>query len=337
MSTTVFVSGATGFIAQHVVKTLLSANYKVVGSVRSSTKGDYLKSLLNSSNFSYEIVEDVEKEGAFDKALQSHPEVTVFLHTASPFHFKATDIEKELLLPAVNGTKNALSAIAKYGENITRVVITSSYAAVATASKDIDPNVVMNEQSWNEITWEGATKDVVSGYRASKTFAEKAAWDFVKETNPKFILSTVNPAFVFGPQAYDSEVKDSLNTSSELINSALKLQPDSPLPPTRGGFVDVRDVAKAHLVAFEKDEAKNQRLILNAGRFNSQSIVDILNENFPELRGKIPKGEPGSDKAVIAGLAKVDNSKSLEILGFELIDLKKSVVDSVKQILQVRK
>ncbi|EGW30505.1 NADPH-dependent methylglyoxal reductase GRE2 [Spathaspora passalidarum NRRL Y-27907] len=337
MSATVFVSGATGFIAQHVVKTLLSSNYKVIGSVRSTTKGDHLKSLLNSPNFSYEIVEDVEKEGAFDQALQKHPEVTVFLHTASPFHFKATDIEKELLLPAVNGTKNALNAIHKYGSNVSRVVITSSYAAISTASKEVDPNVVVTEQSWNEISWEDAKKDPVSGYRGSKTFAEKAAWEFVKEHNPKFVVSTINPSFVFGPQAYDSEVKDSLNTSSEFINAILKNGPDATIAPTRGGFVDVRDVAKAHLVAFEKEEAKNQRLILNAGRFTLQSIIDILNENIPELKGKIPVGEPGTDKAAIAGLSTIDNSKSLAILGFELIDLKKSVVDSVQQILQARK
>ena len=51
---------------------------------------------LQSENFTYEIVKDIAVKGAFDDALKKHPEVTVFLHTASPFHFNVTDIEKLL-------------------------------------------------------------------------------------------------------------------------------------------------------------------------------------------------------------------------------------------------
>ena len=56
--TSVFVSGATGYIAQHIVKTLLEKNYKVVGSVRSTEKGEKLKKLLQSANFNYEVVNE---------------------------------------------------------------------------------------------------------------------------------------------------------------------------------------------------------------------------------------------------------------------------------------
>jgi nucleoside-diphosphate-sugar epimerase len=37
------------------------------------------------------------------------------------------------------------------------------------------------------------------GYRASKTFAEKAAWDFIEQEKPNFSISTINPPMVFGP------------------------------------------------------------------------------------------------------------------------------------------
>ncbi|KAK6463901.1 NADPH-dependent methylglyoxal reductase GRE2 [Scheffersomyces coipomensis] len=337
MTATVFVSGATGFIAQHVVKLLITKGYTVIGSVRSSAKGDHLKKLLNTDKFSYEIVEDIEKAGAFDKALEANPQVSVFLHTASPFHFKAVDFEKELLLPAVNGTKNALKAIQLHGKNVKHVVITSSYAAVATASKEIDNTHTITEASWNEISWDQALNDPVSAYRGSKTFAEKAAWEFVEVEKPDFTLAIVNPSYVFGPQAFDSEVKDSLNTSSEVINAIVKNGADGAIPAAKGGFVDVRDVAKAHLIGFESKEAVNQRLMLNSGRFSGQDIVDILNESFPSLKGKIPVGQPGHGKEIISNLAKVDNSKTKKILGFELIDLKTTVVDSVKQILDSKK
>lgn len=335
--TTVFVSGATGFIAQHIVKLLIEQGYTVIGSVRSAAKGDALAKSLQSDKFSYEIVEDIAKEGAFDEALKKHPEITVFLHTASPFHFKATNVEKELLDPAVNGTKNALKAIAKYGKNIKNVVITSSYAAVSTAEKELDPTHTNTEESWNEISWEDAQKDPVSGYRGSKKFAEKAAWDFLKENQVDFVVNYINPSFVFGPQAFDSEVKDNLNTSSEILNTFIKLGPLDEIPATKGGYVDVRDVAKAHLVAFEKPGLKDQRLILNAGRFAAQHIFDVLNENFPELKGKLPVGTPGSGDAIIAQASTIDNTLTKEILGFPLIELQKTVVDSVQQILDARK
>lgn len=336
MSTSVFVSGATGFIAQHIVKLLLEKSYKVIGSVRSTAKGEHLASLFKDPNFSFEIVEDVEKEGAFDNALKKHPEVTVFLHTASPFHFKATDMEKELLKPAVNGTKNALAAIKKSAPQVTKVVVTSSYAAISTASKEKDPNHVNNEDSWNDILWEDAKKDPISGYRGSKTFAEKAAWDFLKDEKPNFSINYVNPSFVFGPQAFDSEVKDNLNTSSEILNNYLKMTADSDVPANAGGFVDVRDVAKAHLVAFEKD-ITNERLLLNAGRFCGQDILDIINKDIEPLKGKVPVGVPGKGQEINAGMCKIENEKTKKILGFPLIDLETTVVDSLSQILSKAK
>ena len=330
--TTVFVSGATGFIAQHVIKLLLENSYKVVGSVRSEAKGKHLASLMNSEAFSFEVVERIETPGAFDEALKKHPEVTVFLHTASPFHFNVTDNEAELLIPAVNGTKNALDAIKTYGPNVKKVVVTSSYAAISTLSKIKDPNHTNDETTWNEITWEEAKSHPHLAYRGSKTFAEQAAWDFVKVEKPGFVLNTVNPVYVFGPQAFDSEIKPSLNTSSELLNGFLKLTPDSEVPSLEGPFVDVRDVAKAHLVAFEKD-LPNERLLLFSSRFSGQDILDVINKSIPKLKGEVPVGQPGRGEEIAATMCKIVNEKTKGILGFPLIDLETSVVDSLTQIL----
>lgn len=118
MSTTALVSGASGFIAAHTVQELIKNGYTVVGSVRSKEKGEYVKLSGKPESFSYEIVEDIAQDGAFDEFVEKHQEATVFLHTASPFHYNVTDVEKELLKPAVDGTKNALLSIAKYGPNI---------------------------------------------------------------------------------------------------------------------------------------------------------------------------------------------------------------------------
>ena len=111
------------------------------------------------------------------------------IHTASPFHFNVTDTKKDLLDPAVFGTTGILKAIKKSAPTVKRVVITSSFAAL------VDPNApkghVYSEKDWNPITEEEAIQNPMNGYRASKTFAEKAAWDFVEKEKPNFTIATV--------------------------------------------------------------------------------------------------------------------------------------------------
>ncbi|KAI5963150.1 GRE2 [Candida pseudojiufengensis] len=333
--TKVIVSGGTGFIAQHILNQLIKSNnnYNVVFTSRSKEKGDKVINLFEKpKNLSYEIVEDVAAPRAFDHVLQHHSDASVFLHTASPFHFKTTDPEI-LIKPAVEGTKNVFLAIEKYGKNIKKVVVTSSYASIARTDKK--PTDIITEKDWNtQTTPEEIGNNPVFIYRASKSLAEQEAWSFIKNHQVNFKLSTINPVFVFGPQLFDSEVKSELNTSSEVINKIINLKPDDKIPPFKGGWIDVRDVAKAHLLAFEKNDAEGERIILYNGNFTDQTILDFINSKFPKLN--LPKGDPGSDKKALESVPKVDDSKSRRILGFKYIDFDTSIDDSVKQILKAK-
>ncbi|KAF5209265.1 hypothetical protein E0198_004542 [Clavispora lusitaniae] len=337
MSQTILVSGASGFIALHTVKNLLEKGYIVVGSVRSTEKGESLKKLLASDKFSYEVVKDIVQTGAFDDFVKKHPEATVFLHTASPFHFNITDIKKDLLEPAVNGTINALSAVKKYGPQIKRVVVTSSHAAIMTTlnPSEAGPSVVETEETWNPLTWEGSLENALVGYCGSKKFAEKAAWDFVEQEKPNFVLSAVNPVYVFGPQAFDALVTETLNTSAEIINSVLKAEGRNTEIP-KAFAVDVRDVGDAHIVAFEKDEAKGKRLLLSAGPFTQQTILDVLHKDFPEKTKDIPAGNPGGDKEAFKHFLTLDNSWTKSVLGFKLRSVEESIHDTAEQIFKLK-
>ncbi|KAG7196201.1 uncharacterized protein KQ657_000213 [Scheffersomyces spartinae] len=333
MNKTVFVSGATGFIALHIIKQLIEREYDVVGSVRTDEKGQDLSRRFGPK-FEYEIVEDIAAEGAFDEAIKKHPEVTTFLHTASPFTFDIKD-ENDLLVPAINGTKNALDSIIKFGPQINRVVITSSYVAIFDGRREFKPDAVFTEESWNPITYEDAKKHPQLAYWASKKFAELSAWDIIKEKKPNFSLTTINPPFVFGPQAFDSEIRDTLNTSSEIINQILGLQPESKIPKIFSSWIDVRDVAKAHILAFEKDSAKGKRLLVRSGQFSSFKIVEYLKE-IPQIKDALPEPGIGDHEKAIRSLATVDNSKTNSILKLDYINLHDSIIDSAQQILSVR-
>ncbi|CAH2350655.1 NADPH-dependent methylglyoxal reductase Gre2p [[Candida] railenensis] len=344
MAETVIITGASGFIAQHIVKQLLQKGYKVVGTVRSKGKGEKLKKSFDSisPNFTYEIVPDIGKKDGLKELLLKHREAEILLHTASPFHFNTDDPEKDLLLPAKNGTLYTLQAIKDYAPQIRKVVVTSSYAAVSLPKRENDPTFTINETTWNNVQWYQAKKNAFFGYFGSKKFAEKAVWDFKEENEGqlKFTLNVVNPSYVFGPQAFDSEAagKDTLNTSSEIINSIVKLtagKDDDSIPSQSGSFIDVRDVARAHIAAIENDAIVNERLLLASDRFSTQSILDVINRNFKnELN--VPVGVPGSENDILESFCKIDNSRTKRLLGFSFTSFEDSVRDSVSQIVRVR-
>ncbi|RLV95128.1 putative NADPH-dependent methylglyoxal reductase GRP2 [Spathaspora sp. JA1] len=329
-STSVFVSGANGFIAQHIVKQLLAKGYSVVGSVRSESKGKELESLVQNDKFTYEIVPSLTEKGAFDEALKRHPEVTVFLHTASPFSFSVKDIENDLLKPAVDGTLNALTGIKNVAPQIKKVVVTSSAVAVFGFGPQFDPTKIYNEDDWNPVTREQALSNPMFGYFGSKKLAELAAHGFVNTETVNFDISFINPPYVFGPQAYAVKDKSNLNVSNEVINKVVKLGENDEIPAEGHVFVDVRDVARAHLVAFENDEAKGKRLLLVSGSYTLDSIANIIKEKFPE--SKVPKGDGSRFDEISKSIHKFDNSKTKAILGFEFKSLEESVFDTVEQI-----
>ncbi|KAI5309609.1 methylglyoxal reductase (NADPH-dependent) gre2, partial [Ascosphaera atra] len=114
----------SGFIAIRVLGLLLEGGHSVVTTVRSQEKADAIKAAypnVPESQLSFVVVPDIAKPGAFDKAVVSNPPFEAVIHTASPFHFKAKDVKKELLEPAIIGTTGILEAIKKNAPTVKRV------------------------------------------------------------------------------------------------------------------------------------------------------------------------------------------------------------------------
>jgi nucleoside-diphosphate-sugar epimerase len=202
--TRVLLTGGSGFIAAHTLELLLKHGHSVVTTVRTQGKADKIKAAykdhVEKGQLGFAIVPDIAQPTAFDEAVKSDPPFEAVIHTASPFHFNVTDVQKDLLDPAINGTTGILKSIKKSAPSVKRVVITSSFAAIVN---DTLPNGgaghVYSEQDWNPITREQAEQNPMSGYRASKTFAEKAAWEFLEKEKPNFTIATINPPMVYGP------------------------------------------------------------------------------------------------------------------------------------------
>ncbi|EAU34910.1 conserved hypothetical protein [Aspergillus terreus NIH2624] len=329
----VLLTGGSGFIAAHIVDTLLEHGFDTVVTVRSEEKGQRILEAhpdTPKEKLSYVIVKDVAADGAFDEAVKSNPPFDYVLHTASPFHYNISDPVKDFLDPAIKGTTGILKAIKAYAPTVKRVVITSSFAAIVNAKEHAK---VYSEKVWNPVTWEEAM-DPAQTYRASKTFAEKAAWDFVEKEKPNFDVATINPPLVLGPVVHYLNSLDAINTSNNRIANMIRGNCKDKLPPS-GTFlwVDVHEVALAHVRAIEVPEAGGQRFFLTAGLYSNKEIADIIRDSFPELADKLPsKDEPSDMPTDVYGY---DNTKSIQVLGIKYRSLKESVVETVKSLLTI--
>mgnify|MGYP003362162410 CR=1 FL=1 len=335
----VFVSGSTGFIAQHIVNQLLQQDYKVIASARTQAKADEMTHNFHNPNLTMVVTGDMSKLDSFDSAFKQYgPEIKYVIHAASPVVFDTDDVVKDTLIPAVNGTKGILESIKKYApQSVERIVQTSSVSALTTDPETRDPSVTANEESWNSYTWETAQASPADAYNGSKKFAEKYLWDFLKENKDtvKMTATTVLPVFVFGPQMFDSSVRPTLNVSVEVINQLIHTPPNGEVRKLAAKFIHVEDIAKAHVLAIQQDNLIGQRLIVSEGNYSTQDILNYLNNDFPVLKGKIPaadtsalaEGKPSTDLTY-------DNSKSRALLNFKFKSLKQAVDDTAAQVLR---
>lgn len=310
---------------------------------------------------------------AFDPVFQSHPSITAVLHTASPFFQAKSDPESELLVPALKGTQNVLKSIKTHAPQVTHVVITSSFAAIADPDRLKDHSAVFSEDTWSQISWQDACSDFEKSYRGSKTFAEQEFWRMIKEEEGvNFIGTTVNPPLVFGPVLQQVSDIGALNTSNAILYKSI-LQAKKPgqgkenVEQKEGEedsknaadttdttdytawthtYVDVRDVALAHVLPIESSTPSafaNKRLFTVGGYFSLQTILDVANAKLPTLLGgRIPVGKPGTGLQNVKNVYQVDNHKTNKLLfgtedgernGYHTFE--ETVVDTLKSLVEL--
>ncbi|KAG0691233.1 hypothetical protein C6P40_004045 [Pichia californica] len=335
----VLVTGATGFIAQHVVDKLLARGYSVIGTGRTKEKYSIViknfKEKYPEGKLSFAIVPEIGADDAFDDVLKEHPEVKYVIHMASPIDFIPDSPLKEYYLDAaVNGTLNILKAIKKFAPNVTNVVLTSSFVSIMQQ----DPSIVLTNDMWNPITWDYVSNPH-EAYAASKKFAELAARDFIASEKPNYKFATVNPALVVGPQVFDSSVNKVLNISNRFVLNVVQSadinskDPQDQLPVVG---IDVRDTAEFHILPLEIEALSDERILIANEPIIGQRVFNILNDNFPQLKGKIAVGDYDSAGELVERLCpKQDISNIINKIpgGYKFVTLEKSLVDTFKQYL----
>ncbi|XP_035541105.1 cinnamoyl-CoA reductase 1-like isoform X2 [Juglans regia] len=237
-----------------------------MGAADDPKKTEHLLTLDGAKERLHLFKADLLEEGSFDSLVDGCEGV---FHTACPVYMDPTDPQAELIDPALKGTLNVLRSCAKVS-SVKRVVLTSSMAAVAFNGKPLGPDVVIDETWFSDPAFCEKSK---LWYMLSKTLAEEAAWKFAKENGIDMVA--MNPGWVIGPL-----LQPTLNTSVELVFKLVNGQDRFPNVTHR--WVDVRDVATAHILAFENPSASGRYCLVGTVIHCSES-VKILRELFPDM------------------------------------------------------
>jgi len=311
MTSLIAVTGASGYIGGHIIQQLLQKGYRVRGLVRNleqKEKYDYLYKFATSEN-QLEFVQAELQGSEYEKAFVG---VDSVIHTASPYFYTSQDPQKEIVDPAVQGTRDAIKAAISAG--VKRIVITSSGGAILHFP--VEPGYVFTCEDWNN--WSSLTNNP---YFLSKKLAEEEAWKLYKENSDKIEVVVVNPLFVLGPLP-----NHFINTSVASVKNFL-LGQSSP-QPGHIGVVDVRDVAAAHIIAMEKKEAAGKRLICCGSVRPWKDIPQTLSKLYPQYPVK-------SGEDVSAGQPFGMDTQPLKDLGLEsYIPFEETLKDTVQSLIQ---
>lgn len=244
MTIQAFVTGGTGFIGANLVRLLVQEGYTVRALVRSTSRLD------NLSPLDVEIVKgDLNDPDLWQQMVGCQ----VLFHVAA--HYSLWQADREALYQHnVLGTRNVLLCARKAG--IERTVYTSSVAAIGVGQA----GQIVDE------THQSPLDKLIGYYKKSKFLAEQEARQAI-EAGQEIVI--VNPSTPIGPW----DIKPT-PTGGDIIVRFLRRQMPAYID-TGLNFIDVRDVARGHLLALERGKV-GDRYILGHQNLTLKALLDQL-------------------------------------------------------------
>lgn len=339
----VCVTGATGYIASWIVKYLLEDGFVVHATVRnpdSERSVGHLRKIAREANAEDRLHlfrADLLSEGVFDDAIAG---CELVIHTASPFIIKGfADANEALVRPAVEGTANVLNACNRQ-ESVRRVVLTSSVASIFGDNIECErlAGGTLTEKNWNN-----TSSEFHQPYSYSKVMAERKAWE-INKAQSRWDLVTINPSLVMGP----SLTAHSQSTSIDVMRDLGSGRQRTGVPFLMFGLVDVRDVARAHILAGFTPGASG-RYITSAAEATLLQMAKILKQKFPAYplpTSQLPKFVVWLVGPIAAGVTRsfvklnvghpihFDNSRGKSDLGLKYLPLEQTLCEHFEQMLE---
>ncbi|KAK8467120.1 hypothetical protein PHAVU_008G257800 [Phaseolus vulgaris] len=319
MEKVVCVTGGSGGIGSWLVHLLLDRGYTVHATVQNlndEAETKHLQDLDGASErlrlFQMELLH-------YDSVLAAMRGCAGVFHLASPCIVdQVSDPQKDLLDPAIKGTVNVLTAAKEAG--VRRVVVTSSVSAIIP-SPSWPGDVPKREDCWADVEFckqKGCLCVQQLWYPLSKTLAEKAAWEFAKESGLDVVV--VNPGTVMGPI-----ISPRLNASMLMLLRLLQGS-DETYEDIYMGSVHLKDVTLAHILVYENKSAVGRHVCVESISHFGDFAAKV-GELYPEYN--VPKMQRDTQP----GLLRVkDGSKKLMDLGLQITPIEEIIKDSVEDL-----
>ena len=333
MTDTVLVSGGSGYIAGFLIRQLVAEGWMVHTTIRSLAKEGAVRQVLAVDNARLKFfAADLMQDAGWAEAMAGCSHVA---HVASPVPFGAVKDPDELIVPARDGALRALRAAKAAG--VRRFVMTSSVAAIAYGHG-------RGVHHFTEADWTLTERPGVTPYALSKTFAERAARDWVAREGGGIEYCSINPSVVWGP-VWSRDYSPSVMILKKLLDGSMRACPDIGF-----GVVDVRDVADLHVRALKAPGMAGERFIASGRFMKLREIADSLRAQFGgEARRVSVKNMPDwlvrlaalfnpMARAVVGELGSVRNldaSHAKAVLGWATRPEEQSIRDAARSLIDL--
>ena len=332
-SKTVLVTGGSGFLGGWCAVELLRQGYRVRTTVRDPAREPEVRAAVSSEVDHADLLTvheaDLLSDDHWERLIEGCDYV---LHVASPFPPKQPKDPDELIVPAREGTLRVLRAALEAG--VERIVVTSSVAAISGGRSSRDG--ALTERDWTDLD-----NPALTPYVRSKTLAEQAAWDLVRERGEAEKLATINPGAILGPL-----LSEDRSYSIAMVERLLRGVPGAP----RIGFnvVDVRDVADLHVKAMTAAEAGGERFVAVQEFLWMADVAKLLRERLGDAAAKVPKREVPdflvramalfdssirSQVGLLGRKTEVSSEKARSLLGWSPRPVEETVADCAQSLL----
>lgn len=333
MAGTALVTGGTGYIAGEVIEQLLDRGWSVRTTVRNAAKSESrLRSRWPQAGERLKVVQANLLED--DGWAEANAGCDAVAHVASPFPLGVPKDKDELVIPAREGTLRALRFANNAG--IKRFVQTSSAAAIAYGQP--------GKQHFDYTDWTDLSRGVPP-YIESKTVAERAARDWVATNAHDMVFCSINPVAVFGP-VHDDDLSTSVEIVKKMLDGSIPMIPNIGISVT-----DVRDVAKAHVLAIEApaETVRGERFPTSERFMWASEMAEVVRRRVPEYAKKVPSRpmpnwlvhalapfmpEMKQIKDELGNRREVSGKHTEERLGFTFIPAEQTIEDTARSLVE---
>jgi len=280
------IIGGSGFIGSYITKQFLENGYEVKVSATDISREDKYEHLMTLNNSENLYISELNVE---NKAVLSSfvNDCDIIIHSGTPFQLTVDDIQRDLFIPTIKGTKNFLEVI-NHTPSIKKVVLIASVAAWNT-------NFPMpaNGKSFTDTFDENDTRftsEQSHPYCQAKFIANQVVEEFIKN-NPKtsFEINTVSPVMVMGKSLSNRE--DSTSTDLQFLiknniapDDFIQAMYDNDVP---FAVVDVADVANATFKAATTKGLHGKDYLLTSETYKVSDIRAMLNHQEPKEKAQI--------------------------------------------------